>query len=275
MSPVTDSTNSNVLYKRNRVRHEVLPYIKKYFNSAIVENISRQAVISKEDEDFLNEQANINMSRLKSGEGYLIAGFCKLHPAIKRRIIRLIINSIKGNLNMIEAVHVDKCIELIEKGETGKMFCLPDGIVIEIQYDIFKIQRMKQKFKYEHVLHVPGTAYIKEAEMSVETTILKKNSSNFIATRFIKYFDYGKINNMIKFRNRLNGDYIYPSGMTGKKKLKDFFIDNKVPRDDRDSIPLIACGSEILWIVGIRTSENFKVDEKTKDILQIKIKEKK
>ena len=272
LTPVTDSTNSDVYYKRNRVRHEIIPYIKKYFNPAIIESLSRQAVIAKEDDDFLNREAERKLNELKSGDGYLVEDFCKLHNALKKRVMRLIIKNVKGNLNMIEAVHVEKCIEVIERRKTGKRFNLPYGIVLNVQYDIFKIEYKKQVLKYDYDLPIPGTITAEDINTVIETRIFENNSLNFKNTMFIKYFDYGKINNVLKLRNRLNGDFIYPSGMKGKKKLKDYFIDNKIPREDRDSVPLLACGSEILWIIGMRDSENFKIDEKTTNILEVKVK---
>ena len=78
-----------------------------------------------------------------------------------------------------------------------------------------------------------------------------------------------KLNEALRVRNRVNGDIFHPSGMKGSKKLKEFFIDEKIPRRERDSIPLIVSGDTILWVVGKRVADYGKVDKDTKKILKI------
>ena len=73
-------------------------------------------------------------------------------------------------------------------------------------------------------------------------------------------------------RPRKNGDFFYPSGFGKRKKLQDFFVDEKVPRDERDRVPLIISGDDIIWVVGYRGDERFKVSEGTKKILRFEVK---
>jgi tRNA(Ile)-lysidine synthase len=87
----------------------------------------------------------------------------------------------------------------------------------------------------------------------------------------VKYFDFDKIIGGIRLRTRRNGDRFTPFGMKGSKKLKDFFMDLKIPQEERSRIPLICFGEHIAWIVGYRISENYKIDKATKNILEIKI----
>ena len=89
---------------------------------------------------------------------------------------------------------------------------------------------------------------------------------------YTKWFDYDKINKLL-LRNRQPGDYIIVDEKGSKKKLKDYFIDQKVPREKRDEILLLADGSHIVWIVGYRISEYFKITDETKNILKITYEE--
>jgi len=92
-----------------------------------------------------------------------------------------------------------------------------------------------------------------------------------IGNDYTKVFDYDKIKNTLRFRTRQTGDYIQINENGGNKKLKDFFIDCKVPKDYRERVLLLADGNCILWVVGFRMSEGYKVSNNTKTILQIKI----
>ena len=99
--------------------------------------------------------------------------------------------------------------------------------------------------------------------------IENKNKGEFPKNSLIKLFDYDNIEKEIEIRYRRDGDKIVPLGMNGSKKLKDIFIDLKIPREDRNNIPIICFDNKISWILGYKTSQLFKVTQDTKNILKI------
>lgn len=141
LNPMIDSTNMESIYVRNRIRLEVIPYIKKYFNPNIIESLHRASEVIRDEDDYLKEEALKYIKDITFKDGYKIEKFNKLHIALKRRIIRLLINKVKGNLNGIEGVHIEECIKLIENKETGKYICLPDDIECVLEYELFKIRK--------------------------------------------------------------------------------------------------------------------------------------
>ena len=123
---------------------------------------------------------------------------------------------------------------------------------------------------FEYKISIGESIHLKEVDMVLSTRILDyfqvlENS----ADKHIECFDLNKIKREIVVRNRRKGDRFNPLGMAGSKKLKDFFIDEKVPRDIRDHIPLVCDGDEIIWIVGHRASERYKIEYDTKRVLEI------
>jgi len=100
---------------------------------------------------------------------------------------------------------------------------------------------------------------------------IKISTNEEMKNEVLKYFDYDKIKNTVLIRRRKSGDYIQINNQGNNKKLKQFFIDEKIPKDTRDSLPLIADGSHIMWIPGYRMSEAYKVEEGTKLILEISL----
>lgn len=272
LNPVIDSTNREKIYTRNRVRLELIPYLQKHFNPNIIESLCKASEILKDEDEYINSRTFIELDRIRNGDAVDINSFNLLHIGLKRRIIRALIESIKGNLDGIESKHINDCVEFIEKKHTGKTISLPGGIECIIQYDVFKIREKEKTDDFEYVLKIPGSTYIDECNCTVNIRILEKNQSNFIDSRFNKFFDYDKIKNDITARNKRDGDYIYPKGMNGKKKVKDIFIDKKIPREVREKTLLIAQGSEVIWIFGLRDSRRYKVDEDTKHVIEIEIK---
>ncbi|MDF2673134.1 MAG: tilS [Clostridiales bacterium] len=272
LNPVIDSSNKETIYTRNRVRLELIPYIKKYFNPNLVENLYKVSDIIRDEDDYLNSRTFIELNRIKTGDGVDINSFNLLHISIKRRMVRVLIEGIKGDLDGIQSKHITECVDFIEKKHTGKTLGLPEGIECIIQYDVFKISKKEETEDFEYCLKVPGNTYIKECNCGVNVKIIKKNDLYFIDSEFIKYFDYDKIKNKMTARNKRDGDYIYPKGMKGRKKIKDIFIDKKIPREVRGKTLLITQESEVVWIFGLRDSRKYKVDENTKHVMEIEIK---
>ena len=97
--------------------------------------------------------------------------------------------------------------------------------------------------------------------------ISKKTSRN------IRCFDYNKVVGNVFIRNRTFGDRFSPFGMNGRKKLKDYFIDEKVPRELREKLPLLVDEKNIIWVIGYRTSEIYKISRDTSKILKVEIKD--
>lgn len=272
LNPVIDSTNEEKIYTRNRVRLELIPYIKKYFNPNLVESLYKVSDIISYEDEYLNSRTFIELDRIRTGDFVDINSFNLLHISLRRRMIRVLIEGVKGDLDGIESKHISDCIEFIEKKHTGRTLSLPDGMECIIQYDNFKISKKEEIIDFEYSLKIPGDTFIKECNCIVNINIIEKRELFFNDSQFIKYFDYDKIKGGITARNKRDGDYIYPKGMRGKKKIKDIFIDKKIPREQREKTLLITKESEVVWLQGLRDSRNYKIDENTVNIIKIEIK---
>lgn len=273
-----DKTNLETIYNRNKIRLETIPHIEKNYNPNIVETLFRSSSNFKEDGDFLSSYSKDVFLKLSRKEASKISlnrqELDKEHNSIKSRIIRQAIEEIKGDLNGLSQKHIEDSLSFIEKGQTGRGIDLIDGIRLVLNYDLVEISRDSglKKDKYSYELE-EGLTVIESLNMEIKLEIIDRdNFEENIKYPYIKYFDYDNINGSLQIRNRRNGDIFKPLGMNGKsKKIKDFFIDEKVPRENRDLVPIIAIGEDILWLVGYRVSEDYKVTEKTKRILKIEV----
>ena len=283
--PRIDKTNLETIYTRNKIRLELIPYIKENFNTNIESTISSMTDILSEDNDFIEGYADeiYNKISIKKENKVLIDidDINRLHDSIKKRVIRKAINDVKGDLISIESKHIDIIMSIIDRAETGIAIDLPKNLKAKVEYGKLIIIRQQEHNKYRlfRDVYIPSRVYIDEINCIFNFSILdlkdNKNidykNKNKAKVRFIKYFDYDKIKGNLSIRYRKDGDYIIPLGMRGRKKLKDYFIDKKVPRDRRDEIPLIALGQEILWIVGFTINDNYKIDNYTNKILKIEL----
>jgi tRNA(Ile)-lysidine synthetase, N-terminal domain/tRNA(Ile)-lysidine synthetase, C-terminal domain len=279
LNPRIDSSNLKPVYARNKVRLELIPYIRENFNSNIETTLSSMSQIICEDNDFLNNYAdNIYSNVVKPvdcGVALDIENIKNYHNSIKKRVVRKAISEVKGNLTGIENKHIELIISIIMSGSTGAAVDLLEGIRAYISYNTLRIEipRVDEGQSYSYNLNIPGSTCINEICGEIKSDVFEEPGIDYhTGCRFIKYFDYDKINSNLIVRCRQEGDYIIPLGMKGRKKIKELFIDNKVPKDERGKVPLIASGKEIIWAVGCAINDKYKIDSNTKKVLKMEFK---
>ncbi|RKD33883.1 tRNA lysidine(34) synthetase TilS [Thermohalobacter berrensis] len=276
-----DKTNLKPIYKRNKIRLELIPYIRENFNENIINTLFRTSTIMKVESDFLENYSKKIQNEVLKNKGKNEVSidrdkFLEQHIAIKNRILRNCIENIKGNLKGIEEKHISDMITLIKEGSTGKRIDLPNNLIIRISYDTIIIEKKKKSNKKKELYYtvkINGITEVEDFGFEISTKVLHKDDFKMESkNKFIKYFDYDKIKDNLYIRNRKPGDIFKPLGMRGRKKLKDFFIDEKIPREKRDLIPLLVDKENILWVIGYRISEQYKITNKTKRILVVEYK---
>lgn len=282
----TDSSNFDNLYARNTIRNVVFPAIEKETGKPVVPPLIRLSLLLKEDRDYLNQAAFEHFIRVmdKEEHGAIILNresFLKLHPAMAGRVLRMAWEKITGTVKGLEAKHVEAVFEIARKKRTGKAVNWPGGVRVETDYDrlIITKKEVPAAKPFRHEIKIPCNGETVDGKFRVTARVYQADEytrtfGNMVKMKEnspVQLFDYNKVNKGINIRSRLSGDVFYPFGSTGKKKLKDFFIDEKIPRAARDEIPLLADGTSIMWVVGIRTAENYKITDNTREILYVKI----
>jgi tRNA(Ile)-lysidine synthase len=277
--PRIDSTNLKPIYARNKVRLELIPYIKKNYNSNIEYVLSSMTELLKEDNDFLNTYVKDLYEDIKiKAKGKVSLDIEKLkglHTAVKKRIIRKAVEEIKGNLVGIERLHIELILSIIDRGLTGSAVELPGGIRVYISYGQLRMVHMDAAELYEgfcRKICTPGDTYIPETGGVIQSSIVDASADFHSNNKFVKYFDYDKIKDNLIVRSKKEGDIIIPLGFKGRKKLKELFIDSKIPRDERCRIPIVSSGNDIIWVVGLKISDIYKIDNNTKKILRMEYK---
>jgi tRNA(Ile)-lysidine synthase len=249
----TDKTNAGDDYSRNRVRNLIFPIIKQNLNTAVASNLCRLSENLREDSDFLETHAKNSYSSCKiaiaapgGSPGINLTAFKVMHPAIKSRVIRILYEEAAGSNNDLECKHINAVLDLCEK-ETGKSLSLPGGFVAENSYlALYICKKSPENREFSYELNPGQTLFIKELGKAVKMGF--ENDCNNITKACTRAFSYDIMKDGIKIRSRRNGDKIYLSEIGGSKKLSDYFTDNKIPRSERGRVPLLACGSDILWI---------------------------
>ncbi len=234
LNPRIDQTNLESIYTRNKIRLELIPYMKDNFNSNVIESIVRMGNSLRSDNDYLETEA-VNkfneVSNLKSDSVELkLNEYINLHNSIKVRVLRNSIKHILGDTNFIDQRHIDDIIELEDESKIDKMINLPRGVFVYRKKDSLIITTKEIVIEdIEFCYNIPSNGFIKVKEigMVIETQVISVDKYKMSKSdKSCKWFDFNKIKGGIVVRNRKAGDKIKLPG--GSKKIKDLFIDIKV-----------------------------------------------
>ncbi|HBO83669.1 MAG TPA: tRNA lysidine(34) synthetase TilS [Deltaproteobacteria bacterium] len=280
---VEDSSNISTKYFRNKVRLELLPLLKKY-NPKIKEEIARLAESASRDEYYLEKEAEKEYKTAIAGSTiplsdikvvFNLEKIKSLHTALTTRIFLKAIEHLKQDLSGIYSYHVEDIIDLIEGSAPQGEINLPMGITVYKEYEklVFARERIPVPKSFETVLNIPGVTSIDKLKVQIKTSILtvSKSGEFLYDDNNIAYFDYDKLVFPVMARSFRAGDRFTPFGMKGSKKVKDLFIEKKVPFYLRRSTPIIASGDDLIWVAGIRRGDKARVEEGTKKVLKIEI----
>jgi len=269
-----DATNLTSDYFRNSLRLELIPLIRKKYCPHLGQSLRRLAEIARRDLSFMEEETartGVNVITCEHEKVIIdVKKFSELHEAIKYRLVRSAVEKLAGNVKDFETRHAKLLVDFIEKASPGSMIDLPKNLQGVKEYDYFIISNdnFDEIPDYRYILGIPGEIIIKETGIGIKTYIKPHSDQTIIKTDpTIAYLDYDKINADLVIRNRRPGDRFKPLGSIGFKKLKDFFIDEKVPRRKRNHVPIVAAGGQIIWVGGMRIDDRFKVTGETKRIL--------
>lgn len=286
ITPRQDRTNKEITFLRNRIRHELLPYLSQY-NPLIRENLIRLSRLLREEEHYMDEEAKgILPESLNFEKGRVRVNLEKLHTCpspLRKRVVRYALKYIKGNLRGVEYKHWEGIDELLSRKVTGSRISMPGGIVVEYSYKELIIFRERQSAKERsHKLKVPGLTHLSEIGYVARTTLTSKTPAK-MSKGGAAFFDMRKIRHPLHLHFKQEGDSFNPLGLGGTKKLKDFFIDRKVPRQERRFIPIISDADGIIWVSGFgwggrwnerwaEIDERVKLSDDTKEVLKISLK---
>lgn len=280
-----DSSNLDPAHLRNRIRHELIPGLLEY-NPGFRRSLTRSLNLWCRDDNYLRCLANEALEDvlLEKSKGKIVFSLNKFNiydPSIGFRLIREGLNLLKGNLEGITYSHIEAIAALIQDGPSQGQLNLPCGISVQREYDQLVLyedkggKREEGNF-FEHSVNLPGQTRIPQLNLVLDTEVLSAdeftldNLREFSTDISIEvYLDYGRIMPPLSLRPRRKGDRFLPLGMEGAKKIKDFFIDLKIPSALRDQIPLLVDRDRIIWVLGYRIDERMKVTKGTKQILKV------
>lgn len=276
-----DPTNEELCYSRNRIRNQWIPLMEEE-NKGVVSHLCQMSEIATYMQDYIRQEGEkcyIACCMKKEKERVILSCHTlkNYHICLQLEVIRMVIKEMVGE-DGISYEHIEMVRELMEK-DTGRQRSLPRNLIVKKNYDelIFLLNEKKEEnstFYYE--LSIPEETEISEIDGKIKLKIvgieefLEKNPyfyERIEKDHYKKVFDYDKIEGRLIFRTRNSQDTICIHKDGKHKALRRFFIDEKIPREEREKIPLLVDEQEVLWIIGYRVSCKYEIDATTKRVL--------
>jgi tRNA(Ile)-lysidine synthase len=273
ISFVVDSSNLRNDYFRNRIRRELVP-IMRQMNPSLAGTVADTVSILREEEryfDLIVTKTLMKMISRKTARRIelFLSPMEIMDKVILRRVLRRAIEE-TDSLRGMSFTHIEDIIGLVKHGPSGGRLSLPRGIRVIKGYALLIITSEKPVRIDEYELLPPREVAVRGAGLVIRADI-RDYAGDVGDGRSSVLLDAGVMEFPLKVRPRAAGDFFFPMGFGKRKKLQDFFVDAKVPRDERDAVPIIVSGSDIVWIAGHRADERFKVKEDTKRFLRLSI----
>lgn len=278
LSPFTDSSNLETDYTRNKLRLELIPRLEEEYNPRIREALFRLAAIAFDDRRFLQALARKKYLEL-AGIGRQEISFNRkdlssLPMALSSRVLRIAHKKFSHEKEL-DRLHIERIIELVESDETTGRITLPGSTYIYMSQDKIYMacsRRTSTELPPPTVLKIPGKTFLPGGSL-IEARLIDKKALRWPPPGYRAYLDYDSLpSGELIVRPRWPGARFYPQGSAGRKKLKDFYIDQKIPQPRRDQIPLVTAGNVIVWVVGLRIGHPYRVTERTERVLQLEFK---
>ena len=287
LSYCVDSTNTDITYSRNRIRCQILPMLGEV-NSQAVLHINQSAEYLRRVGEYIKDQVEeatrYVLKAQESGILILAEEYAKLPEVLKRELLHFAIEQAAGSRKDIGLSHVELLAGLFEL-QTGRRISLPyclkakriyEGVILEKKAEGTKTEdvffRDLPESDFEERLQ-QGTAVIEVPGGEMRFSLFEYNGKNAEISKntYTKDFDYDKIKGGFQVRTRQSGDYLIVDDDGHKKRLKEYFINEKVPSDKRDDILLLTNGKKVIWVVGGRISADAKINQNTERILRVQV----
>ena len=282
-----DITNDGDDYTRNRIRHHILPYAEEEIVCGATRNVYEAAKHIALVQDYIGQQADkawkevLILGREERLE-LSVPGLASFHEIVQKEILKRAVLQLAGSSKDITREHIESLYELVCRSGNRRVK-LPYSLLGERSYERLLLYVEKAYVQpsgecligMQELTKEPVRIAMEGMEIELQVLDFSGNLQDIPQNKYTKWLDCDKIKGDIIVRHRRNGDYFSvktPQGV-GRKKLKDYLIDEKLPREERDTLLLLAEGSHVLWLVPHRISEYYKVEEGTVRVLQITVKE--
>jgi tRNA(Ile)-lysidine synthase len=268
-----DRTNEDTAYLRNWLRRDLMPRLNDRIDPGLSVRLAQVAEVLRDEDGLLDGLAQMALETIGNMHGLSRERLLRQPKALQRRVLRLWIERVRGHLRGLNFDHGEALLRLVSAGPAQGRLSIPGGWELIKEYDTLRLSkaaRGQTPVCYHYPFVIGGEMEIPEAGVRIESQVLSSPMPNLAKNPRETFFDLGALGEPLTLRNFRRGDRFQPFGMAGHKKVKELFIEKRVPRSARAVLPLLVMGSEVLWIPGYGRSEIGRIVAGAKEILRVR-----
>lgn len=290
LAPRQDSSNQDQTFFRNRLRHDLIPYLESY-NPNIRQIVRRTAQVITADVEILDAQGDQAWARVVNHQAsdwieFDLGQWRDLPLGLKRAMLRRAVQALRRGLRDIGFEHIEDAVDIVEKGVTGLQATLPQGLLLTTGYQSFVVAPAGQAVPDQDFegpqlsagqvveVNLPGTTLLPGGEWQLKVDLLPYEGFNLEtvkqAGRWEAFLDAEVVGEEAHLRSRRPGDRYQPLGMSGhRQKVNEFMINEKIPAGWRDGLPLLVVRGEVVWVCGYRPAEQARLCSTTQTLFHL------
>ncbi len=276
-----DHTNADCTYRRNYIRHRLLPALQQQSKSSIIGQLFSLSLTAQRFQSLVCSQAEKAWQRLADFAGYKVEfdlkGFLTEPEPVKVELIRRSLTTLGSGERDLSQQHYEGILKIAKQNASGKSIELPGRFIVRRVYEklIFtkckKVAVSSNKIPDIITLEIPGRTQF--GQYFIEATIyLAPSFTGGSVSRCVERFDLDKVKLPLVIRFRQDGDRFWPLGLAGQKKVGKFLTAARLPQEIRANVLIVADAEKIIWVWPVRMSEQAKITDTTQKILQLQIK---
>ncbi|MHB1317120.1 MAG: tRNA lysidine(34) synthetase TilS [Anaerolineae bacterium] len=285
LEPVSDVSNSDPAFFRNRLRHELLPFLETY-NPRIREVLCRTAEALASDQELRERAVQEAWERtvLDSDPAVVLYDRARLTSegqAMQRALLRQGVRQLRSSLRDLSWSHVAGAVAVLRAGKVGAKAMLPGDLMLTLGYDRALLAETavgwpsadRPRLGVELSLTIPGVFTFPDGRWRVVSELVDRSSlpADWPArpAAYHAWLDADRLVMPLRLRPRRSGDRLVPLGMQGSQSVKELMIDCKVPAQERDTLPILECRAGLVWVVGLRIDGGYAIRDDTVNVLHI------
>ena len=276
-----DHTNADCTYRRNYIRHRLLPELQQQSKSSIIEQLFSLSLTAQRFQNLVCSQAEKAWQRIADFTGYKVEfdlkGFLMEPEPVKVELVRRCLTALGSGERDLSQRHYGKILRLAGQNISGKKMELPGGFIVRREYENLIFHRVRfappssPRQAKPVILEIPGQTQFGQYLIEAKTYLAPSFTGGSVS-RSVEMFDLDKLKLPLIIRSRQAGDRFWPLGLKAEKKVGKFLTAARLPQEVRVNVLIVADAEKIIWVWPVRMSEQVKITDMTKKILQLQIK---
>ncbi len=274
-----DASNVDLRFRRNRIRHELLPYLQEHFNSKIVKTLNHLSEVAAETEQFLAVQAKLALEKCLLARNSTkiildIHRFSNYFNIVQKYIFKDLLLQMGAKESDLTFGKYDALLKLVRGSQKGRRVTITEHLDVLLDHAGLVIEKRQPKATISLNVSIGREVYLPELGVRFQMKRSPKPEKSDLSQKDSnqEWVDFNSLaGKRLKIRTWRPGDKFIPLGMKGFKKISDFLTDEKIPLHRRDRVLILTADGQIVWVVGFRLDDRFKITGKTRETVHLKI----